>query len=159
MENLTEEEVERKEQMRQKRLANLRPLKKFEDLTEEEREKQMAIVTKGGKARGEQIKKAKTLKETTLNLLECKLSKEQATLLIGDDVELLEDAPTVQGVLTIRMLQEVLQNGNTRAMEYLRDTSGQKPTHEIELSADIMTNADRELLEKVSARLGQSRIS
>jgi len=43
--------------------------------------------------------------------------------------------------------------GNIKAAEYVRDTFGDSPVHKVDLQADIMTEADRALLEKVSSRL------
>ena len=43
--------------------------------------------------------------------------------------------------------------GNMKAYELIRDTYGDKPIDKVSLEADIMTAADRALLEKVSSRL------
>ena len=43
--------------------------------------------------------------------------------------------------------------GNMKAYELIRDTYGDKPVEKVELQADVMTDTDRELLQKISARL------
>ena len=38
-------------------------------------------------------------------------------------------------------------------MQYVRDTNGDKPTDKIEMTTDVMTDTDRELLKSISDRL------
>lgn len=153
---LTPEEMERlaKEERRKRSLANLRPLKKASECTPEELERQKEIVVKGGNARNLQLQERKNLKETTLALLTSKVSKEYAKRYIDNEtIETFGDTITMQDILTARMFQEVLENGSSKAMEFLRDTSGQKPTTELEINADIVTAADRALLDKFKSNL------
>lgn len=153
---LTAEEVERlaKEERRKRSLANLRPLKKSSDCTPEELEEQRAIRSKGGLKNRELYKENKTLKEVTLKLLNANISKDTALKYVDEKtLESLGEDITMQEVLTARMIQEVLENGNTKAIEFLRDTSGQKPTTELEINADIVTAADRALLDKFKSNL------
>lgn len=142
------------EELKQKRISMLQPLKNYEGMTDEEKERQRLIRQKGGLARGEQLKKAKTLKEQTQALLSAKISKEDAKRIIGDSADTLTDEDlTMQTVLLMSAFREATENGNVKAMEFLRDTSGQRPKDVLEVSADIMTDADRNLIEKVSNRL------
>lgn len=154
MEDQTSKELTKEERIARSR-QNLIPLKPYKDLTPEERQRQHEIAVKGGKARAQQMINNVTWKEQALKLLATKVTKEQATAMIGEDANLLPtDADlTVQGVLTVKVMQEFIANGNVKALEFLRDTSGQKPTNEIEITADIMTDDDRKLLESVSNRL------
>jgi len=49
-------------------------------------------------------------------------------------------------------------NADMRAIEYIRDTIGEKPSTKVDMAGDndmIMTENDRKLLEKVAARLEQ----
>ena len=143
-----------KEERKKRRLANLKPFKPFSELTEEEKEKQKQICSNGGKTNRQLYKENKTLKETTLRLLNSTINRETALKYVSEDTlnELGNDI-TMQDVLTARMIQEVLENGNTKAIEFLRDTSGQKPTTELEINADVVTAADRALLDKFRANL------
>lgn len=44
-------------------------------------------------------------------------------------------------------------DGDMRAAEYVRDTYGDKPTNKVDIATDTMSDADRELLEQINARL------
>jgi len=140
----------------EKSRENLKSYKPYSELTEEERKKQHENSVKGGLARGEQMRKEKTLKETALKVLETRLTRDNAVKMLGDKAELISDDDlTIQSVLTVRLIDALLQEGNCKAYELLRDTSGQKPVDAstIDLSADIMTPADRKLLENITRHL------
>ena len=40
-----------------------------------------------------------------------------------------------------------------RGIEYVRDTNGDKPTDKIDVSGEIVTDRDRELMESIAKRL------
>lgn len=133
---------------------NLRPFKSYDSLTDEEIERQRSLCSKGGKARQEQIQKRKSMEEVTKDLLYTKLSRDEAKKVLGDDEKLLSDENlSVMAVTIARMLQECLQ-GNTRAFEAVRDTGGFSPKKEIDLTADVMTDADRALIANIQKRIG-----
>ena len=141
----------------EKSLANLRPNKGYtDDMTESEKERIREFTSKGGKATQECLKKAKTFKDVCNQALITKVSKEKAKTFLGDDVDLIvfdDDGYTdMQTVLSIRALR-LSADGNCRYMDFIRDTSGQKPRDTLEISADIMTDADRRLLDMVSKRI------
>lgn len=48
--------------------------------------------------------------------------------------------------------------GNMRALEYVRDTAGDQPVKQIEVSDNVTTEQDRELLKAISARLNDPDI-
>ena len=58
---------------------------------------------------------------------------------------LLDDS--VGSVMIGAMIQGAL-NGSFKCAEFVRDTAGYKPKNEVEISADIMTDADRSLIDK-----------
>jgi len=145
------------EELNEIRKKNLVPCVKLtEDTPKEVAERQREISRKGGEAVQKVLKAKKTMREVTEEFLNKTISQEKARRLIGGDVgELLEgDAITVNELLTARMVKAVVDEGNVRATEYLRDTSGNKPTERKEVTANIMTESDKALLEKVSNRLG-----
>lgn len=153
---LTAEEVEalEKEERKKRRLANLKPFKPYSELTEEEKQRQHELSVKGGQKNRELYNNNKTLKETTLRLLNSSMSRDKALKYVSEDtLNDLGGKLTIQDVLTARMIQEVLENGNTKAIEFLRDTSGQKPTTELDINADVVTAADRALLDKFKSNL------
>ena len=71
---------------------------------------------------------------------------------LGTSESLLDGDKSVMAVLTARMVQEA-GKGSYKHYETLRDTAGFKPKDEVDISADIMTDADRALLDKVGRRL------
>ena len=122
-------------------------------LTEEERKRNFEIRSKGGKARQAQIAKRKSMQEVAQELLYSKVSKRKAIAVLGEDAEKLTDEQMdVMNVLTMRIIQEVEQ-GNYKAFESIRDTAGFSPKKEIDLTADVITASDRELIENVRKRL------
>lgn len=121
---------------------------------EHQTEEQRAIRSMGGKARQEQIRQRKSMREDLQQLLNCKLSKNQARQILGDDVEQLGNDINVQRVLLVKASQEALINGSIKALEFLRDTVGDSPKQQLEIQADVMSDADRALIDKLSGRIG-----
>lgn len=76
---------------------------------------QREIQSKGGKARAEKIRERKTLREELLSLLEQDKMQEKISL------ALLEQAG----------------KGNTKAYEIIRDTIGEKPKENINVSGEV----------------------
>lgn len=135
--------------------ANCKPLGLTEDATEEERQRQHDIHVLGGKARAEQRRKAKNLKEVANMLLDMQVSRGRAKDILGEIADSIPDDELTNGTLLMaRMLNEVYENGTAKSAEFIRDTSGQKPKDEIALTADIMTEADRTLMANMAEILG-----
>ena len=127
--------------------ANLIP---FNKLSEDE---QKEIRSKGGKASGEARRKKRDMREVAKAILEHAMNEAQIDEVLGNSKELLDGDKSVMAVLTARMVQEA-GKGSYKHYETLRDTAGFKPKDEVGITADIMTDADRSLLDKVSGRLG-----
>lgn len=142
----------------EKCLNNLKSYKPLDQLTPEEREKQLANAKKGGLKTQEIYKKAKSWKDVCNQALITKVSRDKAVKYLGDDVDLLvfddDGMVTMQDILTVRAMQ-IASDGNIKGLEFIRDTSGQKPVEKsaMDISADIMTAADRALLENINARM------
>jgi hypothetical protein len=128
--------------------------KNLVSITDRTPEEQFNIRSLGGKARQEQIKKQRTMKEQALIYLQSKVSKETATKYLGTEEaeKLSEEDLTVQGIMIAKMAQEAMDNGNAKAAEFVRDTSGQRPKDIVEVSADIITASDRDLLANIADR-------
>ena len=110
----------------------------------------------GGKKSGETKRRKRDIRELAKALLETSYSTTKARQIVGEDselIDLLENDTTVANVLNIRMMQEA-QNGNVKAFETLRDTAGFKPSESIQLDANVMTENDKALLDKVAKRNG-----
>lgn len=135
---------------------NLKPLpKSTEGLTEDEKQRVHDIRVKGGKARGEQRRLHKSLKDIANDLLDTSVSKERAMEVLGKFADNIPAEQLTNGVLLMaKMLNESLTNGTVKSAEFIRDTSGQKPKDEIALTADIMTEADRTLMANMAEILG-----
>lgn len=144
------------DEKRAKCLANLElsKLKPSSELTEEERIRQSEICRKGAYATAQKKRLKRTLRETTLAMLEKGVSKEQARRLIGENISLLdEDNLDLQAIITASMIQSAIE-GNAKAFEVLRDTSGQGIKTQLEVDASVtMSESDRALMEKVASRL------
>ena len=142
-----------KEIKRQTSNNNLKPFRAYSELTPEEQERQRNISILGGKARSEQLQRHKTMKESAKVLLGQKVSREYAESVLGKNSDVSE-IDTWQDLIVAKMLREVVENGNAKAFELIRDTSGNKPTAEVDIRADIVTASDKALIDKVADRLG-----
>ena len=125
----------------------------FNQRTEEQ---QREIAKMGGKASGEARKKKRDMREVAKAILEHAMNDEQIEEVLGSSKYLLDGDKSVMAVLTARMVQEA-GKGSYKHYETLRDTAGFKPKEEIDISADIMTDADRELVEKVNRRIEEKK--
>jgi len=65
----------------------------------------------------------------------------------------LRDGATKQEALLAAMYHEAINKGTVRAADFLRDTVGEKPVERQQVQADITTEADRLLMEKIQKRL------
>ena len=154
----TEEDLkakEEKERKRQNSLNNLKTFKPYSELSPEELERQKNVVEKAKKGRTLQAQKERSMKESAKQLLKARVSRDKIEKYLGADADL-DGIETMQDLIMARMFREILENGNTKAAEFIRDTSGNKPisSAELDIRADIITAADRALIEKVSDRLG-----
>ena len=110
------------------------------------------INARGGRKSGETRRKQRDMREIAKAILEHAMNEAQIDEVLGSSKDLLDGDKSVMAVLTARMVQEA-GKGSYKHYETLRDTAGFKPKDEIDISADIMTDADRELVEKVNRRL------
>lgn len=126
---------------------SLKNLKDIRDLnarlTQEERKKS---ASKAGKASGQKRRDTRTLKEIALALMSEQASRE--------DIERynLPEGVSNSVVMTAAALKRAM-DGDNKAYEIMRDTAGQMPTKEVQLSAEVITDADKKLLDQVSKRL------
>ena len=135
-------------------LLNLRKRKPFNTRTAEERHE---IAVKGGKAVQELHGEKKTAKQALENILSLKVTDD---IIAKADIDpsiaerLKKDNPDatfydlIQAVAIGRAI-----DGSINAMQYVRDTNGDKPTDKIEMTTDIMTEQDREMLQAIAQRL------
>jgi len=88
----------------------------------------------------------KTMAET-IDILLKKPAKPEILESLG-----LPDGTDNQTAALVAMVLQ-MQAGDTKAANFLRDTVGEKPVDRQEIDANIMTEADKALLDKVSKRL------
>ena len=73
-----------------------------------------------------------------------------------EDLELSEDAENMDVIIAAALLQAA--KGNVKAMEFLRDTVGEKPSEKVDASVTSMTAEDKEMMENILNRLqGENR--
>lgn len=107
---------------------------------------------KGGIKSGETRRKKRDMMQVAKAILEHAMDESQVEEVLGSSKELLDGDMSVMAVLTARMVQEA-GKGSYKHYETLRDTAGFKPKDEVGITADIMTDADRSLMDKISRRL------
>lgn len=124
----------------------------FIPITERSPEEQLAIRQKAIKAVHEKQKEKKTLNEIARDLLEAQMSDKMIEEVLGQSKDLLGDRRSAGAVIMVKMMQTAMQ-GSFKAAEFVRDTAGYKPKNEVELNAEIMSDSDRSLMDKIGKRL------
>ena len=119
------------------------------DRSPEDRKK---IQSLGNEKRKENNEKKRSLNDIAKAMLTIELSKRSINEILGDSQELIGDNRDAGTVMIAKMIQTAMA-GSFKAAEFVRDTAGYKPKNELEVSADIMTDSDRALLDKVNQRL------
>lgn len=115
------------------------------DRTKEERQRFGSI---GGKKAKENRDNKKNIQELAKIMLDQTMDKDRISSILGDKADLLPD-DSVASVLIGAMVKQALE-GSFKAFEAVRDTAGYKPKNEVEIQADIMTESDRMLIDKVA---------
>jgi len=120
-------------------------------------EEQLEIRRKGHQAMMQLHGEKKSAKQSLEKILTIKVSDE---ILESADVptEIIERIKRDNPNMTIYDLIQIVAigkaiGGNMKAYELIRDTHGDKPIDKVEISDNVMTDADRELLKSISARL------
>lgn len=117
------------------------------------KEELQELSRKGKEAYRKKREVEKNMMEIARALLNTKMKESKVKEILGDSTELLQGDYSLSAVLIMKQIMEA-QEGSTKAAEFIRDTSGNKPVERQEITADIMTDADRELLAKVAKRQG-----
>ena len=125
-------------------------------------EEQHAIHSKGGKAAQRIQGEKKTAKESLQRMLSILATPE---ILAAADIEtaladrLKKENPgmTLYDVMNAAAIGKAI-SGNVAGMQYVRDTAGDKPTEKIEMTENITTDQDRQLLQQIAERLQQVEV-
>lgn len=135
-------------------LLNLRKRVPFNQMPEEKRKE---ICRKGAEAIHQLHGEKKSAKQSLSRILTLKVTDE---IIENADVDpavaekLKRDNPDatlydlIQAVAVGRALE-----GNIKAAEYVRDTHGDKPVERVEVTENVTTDQDRELMRTIAARL------
>lgn len=102
----------------------------------------------GGIKSGEVRRNRKTMKDTILDLIQ----KEVSTKDYGGDSSILGDKATLQEIILASMIREA-SNGDTKAMQLLRDTIGEQPVNRQEITQEVITKDDTELMDSLKKSL------
>lgn len=147
---------ERKAASRAKSNANLRPIPINERSPEERKE----ICRKGRRGQQEAQKKRKAIREICDEVLA--MTCPQGTANFGALQQAALDAAKQRGeewsVYEAGVIAQVAKmiEGDTRAAEFVRDSAGDRPGQEVQVSGEL-TGADLALLQKVAARLDHDK--
>lgn len=101
----------------------------------------------------ETLNASKAQRRTFAEVIEEMLTKPASNQMI-EDLELRAGATNLDAVIASAFKQSA--KGNVKAMDFLRDTIGQKPTDKIDASVTALTAEDKQMLENISARLGSN---
>lgn len=124
----------------------------FIPITERSPEEQYEIRKKAGEATREKFKQQESMNEIAKRLLEAQMSDSMIEEVLGEGKELLGERRTAAAVIMVKMMQTAM-SGSFKAAEFVRDTAGYKPKNEVELNAEIMSDSDRSLMDKIGKRL------
>ena len=132
-------------------------LEKRVSFNQMEPEKRREICRKGAEAVNKLHGEKKTAKQALENILTLKVNDE---IIAGADLtpemaaRLKKSAPdaTIYDLMQIVAVGRAV-SGNMKAYELIRDTYGDKPIERVEVSENITTEADREMMRAIAARL------
>ena len=122
------------------------------------------VPEKGGKARAKQRREQRALREILKEMLSMELPDTTAQAVAARDESggteaiaqgIAQDqghSLTAYQVTALAQIARAVQ-GDSRAAEFVRDSSGDKPGEVVQSAGEPITAADLELLRKVSARL------
>lgn len=111
---------------------------------------------KAGKALSEAYKKRKTAKEILNNMLARTLDDSSISDILSGDKQIIGKDKDVYSVMIARIIQEA-NKGNVKAFDSVRDTAGDKPGETVDINANLITDADRALMEKLAKRTGTDK--
>ena len=137
----------------QKGWKNLRPIPITARSPEERKEIQRKGAEAVNKIKGEE-KSAKQSLDRMLSILvtEGILDKADIETELAERLRRENPSMTLYDAVNAVALGRALA-GNVKAMEYVRDTRGDAPVKQVEITENITTDADREMLQMIAARL------
>ena len=122
-------------------IQNLKPYNKTDRILSKEEAKRRGSI--GGKKSGESRRQKKTMRETLQDALQIELSSDKLQEL-GADMSLLNGQNTVLSAIIASTIREAI-NGDTKAIQFVRDSIGEQPKQEI--VQEVITKDDIELID------------
>jgi len=112
------------------------------------------ISSLGGSHTQDNIRVKRTLNDIAKQMLEVELTENVIDEILGDSKQLIGDDKSSGAVMIAKMIQTACA-GSFKAAEFVRDTAGYKPKgiNELDITANIMTDEDRSLIDKLNKRL------
>lgn len=147
--NINTTDISKTDNGKKYNIQNLKPYNKTDRVLSKDEAKRRGSI--GGKKSGEVRKARKTMKETILSMLSQELSPEKMEAM-GIDTSTLNGDFTYQAAIIAAMLREA-SNGDTKAMQLLRDTIDEAPVSKQELYQEIITKEDTELMDNLKRSL------
>lgn len=123
--------------------VNLKPVR-----TKEEARERGRI---GGIKSGEVRRQKKTMRETLENALKIELSEKKLKEL-GADISLMNGENSVLSAIIASTIREAI-NGDTKAIQFVRDSIGEQPINKQEVTQEIITKDDLDMMENVRKQL------
>ena len=124
-------------------IQNLNPVRSKEEARERGR--------KGGIKSGEVRRQKKTMRETLENALKIELSPEKLEEL-GADISLMNGETSVLSAIIASTIREAI-NGDTKAIQFVRDSIGEQPVAKTENVTEVITKDDTEMLANLTKAL------
>lgn len=124
------------------------------DITTRSTEEQKRICQLGGKKSGESRRKRKQAKELLAEILARSMTDEQIEEILGNAANLLGQDKSAYNVMNVKALQCAMA-GDTKAMQFIRDTVGDKPVEQIQQTTNLITEADKKELEELKKALAE----
>lgn len=121
------------------------------NLRERSKDERLKIIEKANESKRENIQKKKNFNELAKAMLEQVASDKTIRETVDDPAMMIDNT---YGSLILAAMIQGAKNGSFKCAEFIRDTAGYKPKNEVDISADIMTDADRSLLDKIGKRIG-----
>jgi hypothetical protein len=112
-------------------------------------EERKAIASKAGKASGQRKRDNRTFKEIALMLMAEEASPEDIKR-----YNLPEGSSN--SLVMLAAAAKKAKEGDMKALEVFRDTAGQMPTKDIQVTAEVFTEANKALLDKVAERIKET---
>lgn len=141
---------------RQKGWMNLQPIPINARTEEEQKEIRRKGAEAVNKIHGE-VKTAKESLDRMLSILATDEILDTADIEAGLAERLRRENPnmTIYDVANAAAIGKAI-SGNVKAMEYIRDTRGDAPIKQVEITENITTDQDREILRQINERLQQA---